>query len=56
MKQRDYVEWFPSDQNQTYGYPGKPDSVLKECMNALLGWIDSREESNIGIVCHWGVI
>jgi glucosyl-3-phosphoglycerate phosphatase len=48
-----YEEWRP---NGVYAVPGEPEDVFRDRMRGLKTWLDSREERNIVVVSHWGVI
>lgn len=51
-----YVEWRPTGRGQKYACPGEPQEDFENRMQSLITWLDSREERNIALVCHWGVI
>jgi len=56
MRRKDYEEWRPSDGGQEYACLGEPDHVFEDRMQSLYRWIESREESVICLVCHYGVL
>lgn len=56
MYKKDYVEWRPTEGQQEYACLGEPDDAFHARMRALFRWIQSREESVICLVCHFGVI
>jgi len=51
-----YEEWRPTGRGQRYACKGEPQSYFNERMTRLYKWLDDRPESNIGVVCHHGVI
>ena len=50
------MEWRPYGQGQKYACEGEPDIIFNQRMMNLYKWIQNRNESNICLVCHWGVI
>lgn len=56
VSSNDYTEWRPTGKGQKYACPGEPQSSFHARMDRLLQWIQNRPESEIAIVCHWGVI
>lgn len=51
-----YKEWRPSNNGQTYAEPGEIESAFNQRMVSLYDWLDSRSETTIALICHWGVI
>lgn len=56
MDASEYIEWRPSSEGQTYACLGEPDKQFNQRMIALCEWLESREESNIALISHWGVL
>lgn len=53
---QDYQEWRPNGEGQEYACPGEPDDHFERRMVKLYRWLESRPESTVALVCHWGVI
>lgn len=51
-----YQEWRPIGEGQWYAVPGEPEDRFQTRMKELEEWIAAREENNILLVAHWGVI
>ena len=51
-----YIEWRPTGRGQKYACPGEPPEDFEDRMHALIAWLDARDERNIALVCHHGVI
>ena len=51
-----YDEWRPCGQGQRYSCRGEPDDHFNKRMAALYDWLESREETVIALICHYGVI
>ena len=49
-------EWRPHEDRQTYAVPGEPLHIFMVRMRRLVDWLREREEANIVLVTHWGVI
>ncbi len=56
MESSKYVEWRPNSEGQTYACYGEPDDQFNQRMIALYEWLDSRQERNVCMVSHWGVL
>ena len=51
-----YIEWRPYGQGQHYAVPGETISIFDQRMKELDIWLSQRNESNILVVSHWGVL
>lgn len=49
----EYIEWRPKG---VYACPGEPREYFYKRMIKLRNYLESREESNIVLISHWGVI
>ncbi len=56
MYASDYVEWRPNTGGQTYACMGEPDEQFHNRMIGLYEWLSRRQESNIVLISHWGVL
>lgn len=56
VQKRNYVEWRPNENGQTYACHGEPDFHFRSRMVALSNWLSNRKESTICLVAHWGVL
>lgn len=56
MYRDNYEEWRPNDGDQEYACLGEPDDAFHKRMRSLYQWIESREETVICLVCHFGVL
>lgn len=53
---QNYVEWRPQGKGQRYACLGEPQEQFDERMSNLYRFLQTRDESNIAVVCHAGVI